>query len=68
MSKTYSLPLVLQLLDSIEFLALSNESLARQLDKVDSVFVGTQYNWQGSDKGRIDMLKQLLATVEAHHE
>ena len=61
MSKTYSAVLVAQLIDKIESLALNNESLQNQLDKVDATFIGTQYNWQGSGKGRIETLKVLLA-------
>ena len=59
--QTYSQPLVLQLMGQIESLALHNESLQNQLDKVDAVFVGTRWNWQGQGRfGRIATLEQLV--------
>ena len=64
MSKTYSIELVEALVDKIETLALQNKSLQRQIDIVDAVVVGTKYNWKGTGKGRIDMLKEMLAKAE----
>ncbi|KKM89736.1 hypothetical protein LCGC14_1245680 [marine sediment metagenome] len=58
--KTYSQLLVLQLVGQVEALALCNESLQNQLDKVDAVFVGTRFNWQGTGRGRIETLEQLI--------
>ena len=59
--KTYSRPLVLQLIGQIEALALHNESLQNQLDKVDEVFVGTRFNWKGlGEFGRIATLEQIV--------
>lgn len=56
----YSRSLVLQLVNQIESLALNNESLQDQLDKVDEVFIGTQFNWKGTGKGRIEVLEELI--------
>ena len=56
----YSKVLVLQLVSHIESLALHNESLQNQLDKVDAVFVGTRFNWQGTVSGRIATLEKLI--------
>ena len=52
--------LVLHLVNQIEFLLQHNESLQRQLDKVDATFVGTRFNWQATGKGRIATLEQLI--------
>lgn len=61
--KTYSRALVEQLLDNIEVLANRNESLQRQLDVVDDVFIGTRHNWQGTGRGRVETIKELVEEV-----
>lgn len=60
MNEKYSQPLVLQLVDQIEGLVLHNESLQRQLDAVDATLYGTRHNWQGTGKGRVEVLEQLV--------
>ena len=60
MKAIYSKPLVLQLISQIESLVWHNESLQNQLDKVDAVFVGTRFNWQGTVSGRIATLEKLI--------
>ena len=58
--KTYSKIIILDFADRIEGLLIQNESLQRQIDKVDFTLIGTTYNWQGSDKSRIEMLEAMV--------
>ncbi len=64
--KTFSKLIILDLAERIESLLQRNESLQRQLDKVDFTLIGTTYNWQGSDKSRIEMLEAMVKASDFH--